>query len=131
MNLKKLSLATGGSFLFLLVVNALLFPFVFPNGIPEHYQNARSSPLNQYHLLALFITALLMAYLYPIGYKGGAAWKEGLLLAVFVSLPNLFHVYAMVNTSITGQLLPVVWTAVTWGLAGVVIGWIHGGKEIR
>lgn len=112
MNLKEFSLAMVGSFLFLVVVNALLFPVVFPNGIPEHYQNARSSPLNQYHLLALFITALLMAYLYPIGHKGGAAWKEGLrfglLLSVFVSLPNVLHVYARVNTSIAGQWLSVV-----------------------
>ena len=42
--MKKLLLATFGSFAFLLLVNAALFPVFFPAGPPEHYANARPAP---------------------------------------------------------------------------------------
>ena len=50
--MKKLLLATFGSFAFLLVVNAALFPVFFPDGPPEHYVEGRSSPLVLYSVLA-------------------------------------------------------------------------------
>ena len=40
--MKKLLLATLGSFAFLLVVNAALFPIFFPDGPPERYAGARA-----------------------------------------------------------------------------------------
>lgn len=128
--MKKLLLATLGSFAFLLVVNAVLFPVFFPDGPPERYVDARQAPLILYSGLAFLITAFLMSYLYPLIYRGGAGWKAGLrvgvIMALFVSLPENLHVYAMANVSFIKLLFPALWVMVIWGLAGVVIGLIYG-----
>lgn len=128
--MKRFLLATLGSFLFLLVVNALLFPVFFPNGPPEQYVDSRPAPLVSYHLLAFLITAFLMAYLYPLVYRGGSTWKAGLrvgvIMGLFVSLPENLHVYALTNVSFIKLLFPAVWVTVIWGLAGVVIGLVYG-----
>ncbi len=128
--MKKLLLATLGSFLFLLVINAVLYPVFFPEGPPEQYAGTRPAPLLIYHLLAFLITAFLMSYLYPLIYRGGSAWKEGLrsgvIMGLFVSLPENLHVFAMTNVSFIRLLFPAIWVTVIWGLAGVVIGLIYG-----
>lgn len=128
--MRKLLLATLGSFVFLVVVNAALFPVFFPDGPPEQYLAARPSPLIEYHLLALLITAFLMSYLYQLIYRGGSAWKEGLrvgvIMALFVSLPENLHVYALTNISFIKLLFPALWVTVIWGLAGIVVGLIYG-----
>jgi hypothetical protein len=128
--MKKLLFATLGSFLFLLVINAVLYPLFFPDGPPERYAGARPAPLLMYHLLAFLITAFLMSYLYPLIYRGGSAWKEGLragvIMGLFVSLPENLHVFAMTNVSFIRLLFPAIWVTVIWGLAGVVIGLIYG-----
>jgi hypothetical protein len=129
---KKLLSATLGSFVFLLVINAVLFPVFFPDGPPERYFQARPSPLVAFHLLALLITAFLMSYLFPLINRGGAAWKEGLrvgvVMALFVSLPENLHVYAQADISFIKLLFPAVWVTVIWGLAGIVIGLIYGRR---
>src|SRR6266404_2688850 len=97
--MKKLLLATLGSFAFLLLVNGALYPVFFPDGPPEQYVGTRPAPLLSYHLLAFLITAFLMSYLYPLVNRGGRAWKEGLrvgvIMALFVSLPENLHIYAL------------------------------------
>ena len=132
--MKKLLLATLGSFLFLLVVNAALYPVFFPDGPPEHYVGARPAPLVVYHLLAFLITAFLMSYLYPLIYRGGPSWKEGLrvgvIMALFVSLPENLHVYALTNVPFIKLLFPAVWVMVIWGPAGVVIGLVYGRRPV-
>jgi hypothetical protein len=131
--MKKLMFATLGSFIFLLLVNAALFPVFFPDGPPEHYVNARPAPQVLYHLIAFLITAFLMSYLYPLVYRGGKAWKEGLrvgvIMALFVSLPENLHAYALTNVSFIKLLFPAIWVTVVWGLAGVVIGMIYGASS--
>lgn len=128
--MKKLLLATLGSFAFLLVVNAALFPVFFPDGPPERYVGGRSSPLVLYSVLAFLITAFLMSYVYPLICRDGPGWKEGLrvgvIMALFVSLPEHLHVYAITNVSFLKLLFPAIWVTVIWGLAGVVIGIIYG-----
>jgi hypothetical protein len=130
--MKKLLLATLGSFVFLIAVNGALFLIFFPDGPPEHYLGERAAPLIGYHLLAFLITAFLMSYLYPLIYRGGAAWKEGLrvgvIMALFVSLPENLHVYALTNISFFKLLFPALWVMVIWGMAGVVIGIVYDGS---
>ena len=130
--MKRLLLATLGSFVFLIVVNAVLFPIFFSEGPPERYLDTRPAPLVEYHLVALLITAFLMSYLYPLISRGGAAWKEGLrvgvIMALFVSLPENLHVYALTNIAFIKLLVPALWVTVIWGLAGVVIGFIYGRR---
>jgi len=127
--MKKLFLSTVASFVFLVVINALLFPVFFPDGPPEVYTNKRPVPRLEYHLLAFLVTAFLMSYLYPLLYKGGPAWKEGLkvgiIMALFVSLPENLHLYALTEMPFVAGLVPALWVMVIWGLAGIVIALVH------
>ena len=131
MNYKLLLLATLAAFIYLIVVNAALFPVFFPDGPPDRYENLRPAPLVQYHLLALLITAFLMAFLYQILFRGGPWWREGLkagvVMALFVSVPMGLHAYAMINTSFLVMMAPALWVTVIWGIAGIVIGFVHRG----
>lgn len=127
--LKQFLLATVTSFLFLVVINALLFPVFFPDGPPEMYENRRLVPLYGYHLLAFLVTAFMMSLLYPMVYRGGPAWREGLktgiVVGLFVSLPENLHVYAQVDMPFIAGLAPALWVTVIWGLAGIVIGYVY------
>lgn len=133
--MKKLLLATLCSFVFLTVVNAILFPVFFPGGPPDRYVEARPSPLVIYSLLAFLITSLLMSYLYTLLYRGGPAWKEGLragvIMALFVSLPENLHVYALANVSVVRLLFPALWVTVIWGATGVMIGFVYGKRPVK
>lgn len=126
MRTRPLFLSAGAGFLYLLTVNALFFPLVFPDGPPVRYSNPRAVDMPHYHLLAFLITALLMAYIYPMLDRGGPVWKEGLrtgiILALFVSLPMGLHEYAMTDVSFLAQVFPALWVTATWGVAGIVIG---------
>jgi len=66
-------------------------------------------------------------------YRGGSPWKEGLqvgvIMALFVSLPENLHVYALTQVSFVKLLFPAIWVTVIWGLAGVVIGLIYGRRS--
>lgn len=131
MNYKLLLLATLTAFLYLIAVNATLFPLFFPDGPPEQYENLRPAPLFEYHLLALLITAFLLAFLYQILSQGGPWWREGLktgvILALFVSVPMGLHTYAMIEQSFLVMMAPALWVTVIWGIAGIVIGFVHRG----
>ena len=47
-------------------------------------------------------------------------------MALFVSLPENLHVYALTNISFIKLLFPALWVTVIWGLAGMVVGLIYG-----
>ena len=129
---RKILLSTIASFAFLLIVNALLFPLLFPDGPAEKFLNMRENQLFQYHLVAFLILTFAMSVIYPIGYRGGVPWKEGLrfgcLLTLLVAVPNNLHVYAMVDLPFTKIMKPVPWILFTWGIAGIIIAQIHGRK---
>jgi hypothetical protein len=134
MNIPRYALAALAAVVFLVVINAIFFPIVFPEGTPEIYRYEREEPLSMYHLLAILVTSVLMAYIFPIGYRGGKPWAEGLrfgmLMGVLVSLPMNLHVYALTKTAFAGLLTAVLWTVITWGIAGALIGAVFG-KSLR
>jgi hypothetical protein len=126
----KFSLAALAALAFLLVVNGILFPVVFPEGPPDYYRYMRAEPIAAYNFLALLITSVLLAYVFPIGYRGRTPWAEGLrfgmLMAALTSLPMSLHVYAAAEIAFTGLLTVVLWTVITWGVAGGLIGAVYG-----
>jgi hypothetical protein len=135
LRLARFSLAASAAMAFLLAVNVLLYPVVFPDGPPEYYLNVRVEPIAVYHLLALLVTSILLAYVFPIGYRGKTPWAEGLrfgmLMGVLVSLPMSLHVYATTDTPFAGLLTAVLWTVITWGIAGGLIGAVYGNTLRR
>jgi hypothetical protein len=133
MDLKKLFLSTIAASIFLILINTVLFPLVFPDGPAQFYANAREKPLFLFNLLAYIATAFLLAYIYPIGYRGGSPRVEGIRFGMYmgllVSLPHTFHVYATVDYAFYSAALVIAWTIVVWGAVGIVIALVHGSRK--
>lgn len=81
-------------------------------------------------LIAYFILALFMAYLYPQLYKGGRPAIEGMKFGALIGLLWVFpHELAMAGAhgdSLSYVFKNGVWHAVEQGLGGVVLGLIYG-----
>lgn len=126
----RLPLAALSALVFLVIAGTILFPYVFPDGPPVPYRYPRQEPLAAVHVFALLVTALLLAYIFPKGYRGGKPWAEGLrfgmVMGVLVSLPTTLHVYADAQTAAPGLVTAVLWTVITWGISGALIGAVYG-----
>ena len=135
MSALRLPLSILAGFVFLMLSNMFLFPVMFPDGQPDIYKNVRTQPIAAAHVAALFVTALLLGIIFPKGYRDGKGWVEGLRMGLFLgllaSVPMTLHVYGIVDAPPADRLTPVLWTLVTWGFAGAIIGAVFGGLKPR
>jgi hypothetical protein len=126
----KLLLAALAAFVFLFVAGAVFYTIVFPNGAPGQFRYPREAPLVAPHLFALLVTSSLLAYFFPKGYGGRKPWAEGtrfgMLMGALVSIPTNLHVYAVADTPTPGLVTAVLWTVITWGISGGLIGAVYG-----
>lgn len=130
MKFQRFLLAAAGASIFFIAVDALLTPVLFPDGTTFYYRTPRSQPLATAAIAAAIITAFLMAYIFPIGYKGGKHFAEGLrfgmLLGVLVSLPPNLRVYAAADVRFESLLTIILWTIINCGIAGALIAVTYG-----
>ena len=81
-------------------------------------------------LIAYFVLGLLMAYIYPKGYKGGRPVVEGLKFGAIMGLLWVFpHELAMAGAhgeSIAYVFKNAAWHIVEQGVGGMVIGTVYG-----
>ena len=81
-------------------------------------------------LAAYFVLALIMAYVYPLGYKGKSPALEGLRFGIIIGLLWVFpHSLAMAGAhgdSIIYVFKNSAWHLVEQGLGGIIIGLIYG-----
>ena len=84
-------------------------------------------------LIAYLVLGLLMAYMYPIGYRGGRPILEGLRFGMLIGLLWVFpHELAMAGAH--GEPLAYVfknaaWHVVEQGVGGIAIGLVYGKAE--
>lgn len=126
MNAKWLTISALIVFIYLMVVNALIFPVVFSDGLAEKFLNARVENLPLFHLLAFAATAVILTILVDKLGTGRHSMISGLIaggwLGLLVALPEHLHLYAMVDATALRQFIPVGWTVITWSLAGLIVG---------
>ncbi len=95
-----------------------------------YFKNTREVNLVQYHLLAMLANAILLATIYPSGYRGRSPIEEGarfgVLMALIVALPDALHKYAMINSPPADMFLPVAWSVLKYGVAGVAVALVYG-----
>jgi LytS/YehU family sensor histidine kinase len=133
----RIALAGLAASIALLILNAVLFPVIFPHGLAEQFTNARDHEPVAFHLLAFVATGLLIAsvaaFLRVSTLMGGVIL--GALLGLLVSLPEHLHLYAMTTATAMRQFIPVPWTVATWsvatGLAAIVPGWLPLAKSAK
>ena len=126
-NFKKLALATIIGGLGMWVIAGVYHNLIMANLYEE--VNAKHEGLGIL-LAAYFILALIMAYVYPLGYKGKSPAMEGLRFGIIIGLLWVFpHSLAMAGAhgeSIIYVFKNSLWHLVEQGLGGLIIGLIYG-----
>jgi hypothetical protein len=126
MNIKKLILATLASGFTMWVVAGVWHNLIMANIYRE--VTAKHEGIGVL-LIAYFILAFFMAYLFSRIYKGGSYLKEGLLLGAIIGIIWVFpHELAMAAAH--GEPLLYVfknalWHMVEQGIGGLVVGLVY------
>ena len=87
-------------------------------------------------LIAYLVLALLMAYIYPPGYRGGKPVWEGLRFGIIIGILWVFpHELAMTGAHDGKSILYVfkntAWHMVEQGIGGIIVGLIYGKIKQR
>ena len=127
MNLKKLILSTLIGGLCMWIIAGIYHNLIIANLYEETQATHEGLGIL---LVAYFILALIMAYIYPLGYRGKSPAIEGLRFGIIIGLLWVFpHGLAMAGAhgeSIIYVFKNSAWHMVEQGLRGVIIGLIYG-----
>lgn len=81
--------------------------------------------------IGYLITALIMAYIFPIGYKGGSAVSEGMkfgaIIGVLISVPLTFINMGILSVSATPAFVDAIFQIVEKSIGGIVIAKVYAG----
>jgi len=97
---------------------------------------SRKEPLIPLGIVSIVTQALILAYLYPVIYKGGSPSKEGLKFGLLIgALMASVAVFAEagkqnVSSLATWLVLETVYYLLQFGALGVIIGLIYG-RSVR
>ena len=91
---------------------------------------ARDEPKMSFIILGYLVLALLMAYMFPLGYKGGSAVTEGLRFGILIGLlwilPLQLVFHGLLNIGLAGGLVDASWHVVEEGVGGIIIAIVYG-----
>ena len=132
MNLKKIVLASLAGGIGMWILAGIWHELILAN----FYENATQATHEGTGiiLVAYLVLGALMAYLYPLGYKGGRPVIEGLRFGMVIGLLWVFpHELAMAGAH--GEPLSYVfknagWHMVEQGIGGIIIGLLYGWAPI-
>jgi len=126
-NLKKLLFSTTAAGFGMWITAGLWHNFVLPNvnkNIHPHHEGLGIM------LIAYFILALLMTYLFSIMNKSKSQIVDGIKLGILIGILWVFpHGLAMAGahgTSIIYEIKNTIWHMVEQGLGGIIISLIYG-----
>lgn len=131
-----LSTIVGGIVLFIL--GWVFYVLAFGSFITENFGKIMRSP-DDYKLWAIvvaqFLQALFLAWIYPKGYKGGSPAKEGFMFGIAIglltSVPYVFYIWAQYpvkwQAAVVDGIIMLVMTIIT----GLVIGLIYGRIGVK
>ncbi len=74
--------------------------------------------------------ALIMAYVFPIGYKGGSAVTEGMkfgaIIGVLITVPMTFINMGLLSADAAPALVDTIYQIVEKAIGGIVIAKVYG-----
>ena len=131
MNAKKMLLALFAGFIVMFLLAGLWHAVIMEDFYKAHAtSNTLAEPNMQFIALGYFILALILAYIYPFGYKGGSPVIEGLKFGMVMGLLWIFPfstvLFGIMESSGTLFAVDVVWHIVEEGIGGIAIGLVYG-----
>ncbi len=131
MNTKKLLLTFVAGFIVMFALSFLWYTVIMKGFYSEQFADVQRPEFNMVWItVGYLVAAILMAYIYPIGFKGGAPMKEGmkfgLIIGLLMSLPVAFVFYGVYNFPLTGSLVETIYQVVEKIAGGMAIGLVYG-----
>ncbi|MEE9167080.1 MAG: DUF2177 family protein [Candidatus Neomarinimicrobiota bacterium] len=131
MNTKKLALSFLAGAVAMTLLGFLWHQVIMSGFYDEQLGDVlRSEPNVAFVVLGYLVLALLMAYIYPIGYKGGSPTSQGLKFGILMGLiwvlPHGLVYVGVLNFTLTYTIVDGIWHVVEEGVGGVVIGLLYG-----
>ena len=81
-------------------------------------------------VVGYLVQAFMLAYIFPIGFGGGPAVKEGLrfgvILGALVALPGAFIYAAVYKMPLEGNIINAAYHIVEFAAGGIVIAKVYG-----
>jgi hypothetical protein len=108
------------------VWHVMLFKTLYQDAMT---QVARPVPNTHAVLLAVVVRALLLAWIYPLGYSGGTRWREGLRFGVVMGLLSgtiIAILYGNANFGAAWLWADLAYFLVEGALVGIVIAYCYG-----
>ena len=132
MNTKKIIPATMVAFIVLFLADWLWFGVIFGEWFQKMMPSTGGNNIPM-HAFAELCLAFLMAVIYPYGYKGGSALKEGamfgFLIGLVYQLPGNIHMYATMGGSRKIVVFFVMNGIIMGILGGISVAMMHGKKS--
>ena len=131
MNVKRFLLAGIAGFVVMFVLGALWHALLMKGFYATHYGEVQREAENiPVIALGMLVLGLLMAYAYPIGYRGGLPVAEGarfgVLVGLILALVGGIIYYGAFKITLTGTAVDAVCHVIEQGVGGLVIGLIYG-----
>lgn len=136
MNAKKFVLAVIAYIIVTFAVAASWHLVFFKHLYDQFAIFTRTEPLIPLGIVSIVMQALILAYLYPVFYKGGSPAKEGLEFGVLIgALMASIAVFAEagkqnVSSLTTWLAFETTYYLLQFGVLGVIMGLIYG-RSIR
>jgi hypothetical protein len=138
MNVKKLVLAGLAGFVVMFLLALLWYT------VTQGFYTAQFSGIERpepeasrfiwWIVLGYLVGSFLMAYIYPIGYKGGAPVKEGLrfglLMGLIMTLPVVLILYGGYSFPQAGLLVDAIYQVIEKTIGGAVIALVYGSSAM-
>lgn len=131
MNTKKMLYAWLAGAAGMLILGILWHTVIMGDFYDTHLAAvARDVPKMPFVIFGYLVLALLMAYMFPLGYKGGSAITEGLRFGILIGLlwvlPLQLVFHGLLNIGLTGSLVDAGWHVVEQGVGGIIIAMVYG-----
>ena len=131
MNIKKLLSTFVAGFMVMFALSGLWYLVIMKGFYSEQFADVNRPEFNMVWIIAGYlIAAILMAYIYPTGYKGGTPMKEGmkfgLLMGLLMALPISLVNLGVLNVQLTESLVDTIYQVVEKIAGGITIGLVYG-----
>ena len=131
MNAKKILMLWIASFVVTFLLSFLWHKVLMVNFYEVNTEALARQEINMlFVVLGQLILTFLMAYIYPIGYKGGSQVKEGFkfgaLIGLIWILPWSVQMHGIWIVPLNAVLVDSAWHIVEEGIGGIAIGLVYG-----
>ena len=110
MNVKKLVMSAIAGFVAMFIISGLWYMVLMKGYYNDQFADVYRPEFKMvWIVIGYLVWAFLMAYIYPIGYKGGPPVKEGLKFGILVGLISVLPIglvlYGAHTVPLTGTLV--------------------------